>query len=760
MRITTLGFPRIGKNRELKFLLESFWRKEISEKEFLKGVDKVKKENLLLQVDNGVEIVPVGDFSLYDSMLDTAWMFGCAGKRFKFSPSASWLEKYFVYARGDSKNPALEMTKWFDTNYHYIVPEVDGVFSLEYNWLLDEFKWAKKVLSGKKIELKPVLIGPYTFIKLSKPKDSAELISLMEAIFPLYREVIKSIVDAGARYFQIDEPALVYGEDKKAVKLLGEFYSQINAEFGKKTKFILQTYFGSIEEHFKEAVTWGFEYIGLDMVRGREANLKAISCTKIKGGQGFVLGVVDGRNVWRTDYSQAISLLKRLSKKIDISKAMLSPSSSLQFVPYTVEGESLGEVQDYLAFAIEKLGELRDIRKAIKGDKKLLSENKRLFSSWAKEAFKNDVAVKQRMKSLSDTDFNRPAPFKKRFSLQKKALGLPMFPTTTIGSFPQTQDVRRMRRLYRTGQISRLAYDVFIAGKIREVIRIQEGLGLDVLVHGEFERTDMVEFFGIKMKGFAFTRNGWVQSYGSRCVRPPIIYGDVSRPEPMTINEVRYAQEQTDRPVKGMLTGPITILNWSFVRTDIPRRDVAYQIALALRDEVADLQSAGISIIQVDEPALREGLPLKRRQQKTYLNWAVKAFRLATAVARPETQIHTHMCYSDFNDIIEAISAMDADVISIENARSRGELLDVFKEYKYDKCIGPGVYDIHSKRVPPVSEMVELLEECLRRGIRKELLWVNPDCGLKTRDWPETKKALLNMVKAAKIIRDKYASKK
>ena len=360
---------------------------------------------------------------------------------------------------------------------------------------------------------------------------------------------------------------------------------------------------------------------------------------------------------------------------------------------------------------------------------------------------------------LKASDFERPEPFKRRFALQQKALNLPLFPTTTIGSFPQTQDVRSMRRMFRSGHISKLAYDVFIAEKIREVIKIQEELGLDVLVHGEFERTDMVEFFGIQMKGFAFTKNGWVQSYGSRCVRPPIIYGDVSRPEPMTVNEVRYAQEQTDRPVKGMLTGPITILNWSFVRTDIPRRDVAYQIALALRDEVADLEKAGISIIQVDEPALREGLPLKRRQRRAYLNWAVKAFRLSTSGVRPETQIHTHMCYSDFNDIIEAISDMDADVISIENARSRGELLDVFKEYKYDKCIGPGVYDIHSRRVPPVEEMVELLEECLKRGIKKQLLWVNPDCGLKTRDWPETRKALSNMVRAAGIMRKKYAKK-
>ncbi len=755
MLITTLGFPRIGKNRELKFLLESFWRKEISEKEFLKGIDELKRKNLLAQVNAGVEVVPVGDFSLYDSVLDTAWMYGCAGKRFKFDKSASWLERYFVYARGDAKNPALEMTKWFDTNYHYIVPEVDGEFSLEYNWILDEFNWAKKVLSGKKAKIKVVLLGIYTFLKLAKPKDEAELISWMKSLAPIFSEVVSSLVKAGAEFIQIDEPALVYGTDRRAVRLAGEIYGNILSQ-RKKTQFILQTYFGSVEEHFSEVVRWGFDWIGLDMVRGREANLKAFSCTRAVKGVGFVLGVVDGRNVWRTDYSQAISTLRTFARCVGEDKVMISPSCSLQFVPYSLEGEELGEIQPYLAFAMEKLEELREIRAGYKGDRDVVKRNKALLSRLQKEAFRNDAKVRERMKALSDRDFNRSVPFKKRFALQKKALNLPLFPTTTIGSFPQTPEVRRMRRLYRTGQISELAYQVFIAEKIREVIRFQEKLDLDVLVHGEFERTDMVEFFGMKMKGFAFTKNGWVQSYGSRCVRPPIIYGDVSRPHPMTVSEIKYAQEQTDRPVKGMLTGPITILNWSFVRTDIPRWQTAYQIALALRDEVLDLERAGIKIIQVDEPALREGLPLKKREQKRYLDWAVKAFRLATSGVRPETQIHTHMCYSDFNDIIEAISAMDADVISIENARSRGELLDVFKTYKYDKCIGPGIYDIHSKRVPPVKEMVELLEECLRRGIKKELLWVNPDCGLKTRDWPEVKRALANMVKAAKIMRERY----
>ncbi len=756
MKITTLGFPRIGRNRELKFLLESFWRKEIGREEFLKKVDALKKEHLLLQADLGVEVIPVGDFSLYDGVLDTAWMYGCAGKRFRFSPSADWLDKYFVYARGDARNPALEMTKWFDTNYHYIVPEVDGEFHLQYNWMLDEFNKAKRWLKGRKVELKPVLIGPYTFLKLAKVESETTLVEWMSALWPVFEEVVNSLVSAGARYIQIDEPALVYGRDKKAVKRLGGYYRDLNARYGKKTRFVLQTYFESVEEHLPEAVKWGFAYIGLDMVRGREANLKALSRTRLPEGLRLVLGVVDGRNVWRTDYSQVITLLKGLAKKIDLSNSMLSPSSSLQFVPYTVEGEDLGEIQPYLAFAIEKIKELVDIRKVWRGNTSLLRANRALFKRLEREAFRNDPEVRRRMKALSPSDFDRGVPFAKRFALQKKLLNLPLFPTTTIGSFPQTQEVRRMRRLYRSGQISELAYQVFIAEKIREVIRFQEELGLDVLVHGEFERTDMVEFFGMKMKGFAFTKNGWVQSYGSRCVRPPIIYGDVSRPAPMTVNEIRYAQEQTERPVKGMLTGPVTILNWSFVRTDIPRKEVAYQIALALREEVLDLEKVGIKAIQVDEPALREGLPLKARKRRAYLDWAVKSFRLTTSGVRPETQIHTHMCYSDFNDIISAISEMDADVISIENARSRGELLDVFREYRYDKCIGPGVYDIHSKRVPPVEEILELLEECLRRGIKKELLWVNPDCGLKTRDWPEVKRSLSNMVEAARILRKKY----
>lgn len=756
MKITTLGFPRIGRNRELKFLLESFWKKEIGREEFLKKVDALKKEHLQLQADLGVEVIPVGDFSLYDGVLDTAWMYGCAGKRFRFSPSADWLDKYFVYARGDARNPALEMTKWFDTNYHYIVPEVDGEFHLQYNWMLDEFNKAKRWLKGRKVELKPVLIGPYTFLKLAKVDSEARLVEWMSALWPVFEEVVQSLVSAGARYIQIDEPALVYGTDKKAVKRLGEYYKDLNARYGKKAQFILQTYFESVEEHLPEAVKWGFAYLGLDMVRGREANLKALSRTRLPEGLRLVLGVVDGRNVWRTDYSQVVTLLKRLAKKVDLKNSMLSPSCSLQFVPYTVEGEDLGEIQPYLAFAIEKVKELVEIRKVWKGNTSILKANRALFKRLEKEAFRNDPEVKRRMKALRPSDFERGVPFAKRFALQKKILNLPLFPTTTIGSFPQTQEVRRMRRLYRSGQISELAYQVFIAEKIREVIKFQEDLGLDVLVHGEFERTDMVEFFGMKMKGFAFTKNGWVQSYGSRCVRPPIIYGDVSRPAPMTVNEIRYAQEQTERPVKGMLTGPVTILNWSFVRTDISRKEVAYQIALALRDEVLDLERAGIKAIQVDEPALREGLPLKARKRKAYLDWAVKSFRLATSGVRPETQIHTHMCYSDFNDIITAISDMDADVISIENARSRGELLDVFREYRYDKCIGPGVYDIHSKRVPPVEEILELLEECLRRGIKKELLWVNPDCGLKTRDWPEVKRSLANMVEAARILRKKY----
>ena len=756
MLITTLGFPRIGKNRELKFLLETFWRKEISEEEFLKKVKDLKRSNILAQVNAGVEVVPVGDFSLYDSVLDTACMYGCAGERFEFDSTASWLDRYFIYARGDAKNPALEMTKWFDTNYHYIVPEINGEFSLQHNWILEEFKWAREILKGKRVRIKVVLLGIYTFLRLAKPKDESQLIEWMRFLAPVFSEVVSSLIESGAEFIQIDEPALVYGRDKRAVRLAGKIYNGLWDMGKKKSQFILQTYFSSVEEYFPEIVQWGFDWIGLDMVRGREANLKAFSRTKAVKGIGFVLGVVDGRNVWRSDYSQALSTLRTFARRVGEERIMISPSCSLQFVPYSLEGEDLGEVQPYLAFAMEKLEELREIKEVYQGNKEPLKRNRRLISNLQREAFRNDEVVRARMKTLSKKDFTRSVPFKKRFALQKKALNLLLFPTTTIGSFPQTQEVRRMRRLYRTGQISELAYQVFIAEKIREVIRFQEELGLDVLVHGEFERTDMVEFFGMKMKGFAFTRNGWVQSYGSRCVRPPIIYGDVSRPNPMTVSEIRYAQEQTDKPVKGMLTGPITILNWSFVRTDIPRWQTAYQIALALRDEVLDLEKAGIRIIQVDEPALREGLPLKKREHKKYLNWAVKAFRLATSGVRPETQIHTHMCYSDFNDIIDAISAMDADVISIENARSRGELLDVFRTYKYDKCIGPGIYDIHSKRVPPVEEMVELLEECLRRGIKKELLWVNPDCGLKTRDWPEVKQALANMVKAAMVMRDRY----
>ncbi len=756
LEITTLGFPRIGKNRELKFLLESFWRKEVSEEGFVSRVEDLKIEHLRMQVDAGVDVVPIGDFSLYDTVLDFACMFGCVGNRFVFPEDYSQMQRYFAYARGDDRNPALEMTKWFNTNYHYIVPEVDGQFELKENFLLEDLKLAKRAFSNKKVKFKPIVMGIYTFLKLSKPKSQEQLIQWMKDLYPVWTEAVASLVDEGCDYIQIDEPALVYGEDKGAVKLLGRFYSELNDRFANQ-KFILQTYFDSIEEYFSQVIEWGFAYVGLDMVKGREANLNAISRTRIPNNLSFVLGVVDGRNVWKTDYSQVISVLKKVSKKIDINKAMISPSCSLLFVPYTVEGEEIGEVKPYLCFALEKLRELSDIKKIYRGNNSLLEKNKKLFSAWKKEEFRENKDVRKRLSSLKSRDFRRDLPFEKRFPLQKERLNLGLLPTTTIGSFPQTKELRKMRAMWRKKEISDLRYRVFIAQQIEKVIRFQEEIGLDILVHGEFERTDMVEYFGIQMKGFAFTKNGWVQSYGSRCIRPPIIYGDVWRPHPMTVDEVKFAQELTEKPVKGMLTGPVTILNWSFVRTDIDRKDVCYQIALALRDEVLDLERNGIGVIQVDEPALREGLPLKKKERKVYLNWAVKSFKLATSGVRPETQIHTHMCYSDFNDIIKAISEMDADVISIENARSRAELLDVFREFSYDKCIGPGVYDIHSSRVPSVEEMVELIELCLKRGIKKELLWVNPDCGLKTRDWPEVEASLRNMVKAAEIVRKKLA---
>ncbi len=755
MRVSVLGFPRIGKNRELKKALESFWRGEISEKELISVANRLKSEHIKIQESKGVDLIPVGDFSLYDSVLDTAVMFSCAGDRFRFSPSQSGLEKYFVYARGNKSNPALEMTKWFDTNYHYIVPEIGNKIELSDNFLLKEVKWAKKRISVAKI--KPVLIGPYTFVRLAKIKDAGRRKEALERLLPLYERVIKEVAGEGVKFFQIDEPALVYGRDKSLVRRVGRFYSDVLPQI-KGVKFILQTYFESIEEHFAEVVNWPFDYIGLDMVRGLDGNLKALAKNrKALRGKGLVLGIVDGRNIWKADYSMALSVIKLASRYVDEAKIIISPSSSLQFVPYTVEGEDLGAAGQYIAFALEKLDELKQIKSIAANPKaKALKENKALMKRWAKEAFLLDKDVRARMRSLNKDSFTRPLPFKRRYALQNKALNLPKFPTTTIGSFPQTKDVRRMRLLFKRGEISALAYRVFIADKIKEVVKIQEDLGLDMLVHGEFERTDMVEFFGEKMQGFLFTKNGWVQSYGSRCVRPPIIFGDVSRPSAMTVDEVRFAQELTDRPVKGMLTGPITILNWSFPRTDISRKEIAFQIALGLRDEVRDLERAGIKAIQVDEPALREGLPLKGRKHKAYLTWAVDAFRLATSCADAKTQIHTHMCYSDFNDIIESISAMDADVISIENARSRGELLDVFKEFKYDKAIGPGIYDIHSRRVPPVDEMYELLKICIEKGISANLLWVNPDCGLKTRDWPETIAALKNMVAAAKKLRRAY----
>ncbi|MCD6255516.1 MAG: 5-methyltetrahydropteroyltriglutamate--homocysteine S-methyltransferase [Deltaproteobacteria bacterium] len=740
---SNLGYPRIGKGRELKRALEGYWQDKISE-------DKLKETALNLQVENwgyqreiGIDLIPVNDFSLYDHMLDMATMFGFIPKRFKYKEKAPVpLSLYFTLARGREGIAPLEMTKWFDTNYHYLVPELDTMPCLLENRPLISYSLARERAG---INGKPVIVGPYTFLRLSKIfLDKGSLIS---ALIDVYKEALISLKEAGAVWVQMDEPALVLDLDERDIRLVEEAY-KVLADIG--LNIILQTYFGALS-FYERIINLPIGAIGLDLVRGEE-NLENIRKYGFPSDKILSLGIVDGRNVWRTDLNKVSNLVKEVLEVAKPKGLILQPSCSLIHLPISIEleGDIDSNIKGRLSFANERLKEIVKLARMLKGE----------------EGIKEDVnnfeqigcipEVRERVKHLKASDFERGIPYEERRKRQQAVLNLPLFPTTTIGSFPQTGDVRRIRARYKKGQIGEGDYKAFIRERMAYCIGVQEGLGLDVLVHGEFERSDMVEYFAQKLTGFLVTKNGWVQSYGSRCTRPPIIYGDVSRKGAMTLEEITFAQSLTKRPVKGMITGPVTILNWSFVRNDIPKKEVAYQIALALKEEVLDLEKAGIKIIQIDEPALREGLPLKKRMRRDYLEWAVKAFRLVTSKVRPETQIHTHMCYAEFSDIIEAIDGMDADVISIECSRSQGDNIDVFEKFHYKKGIGLGVYDIHSPRVPSTEEILVTLRRCLK-VLRPEQLWVNPDCGLKTRQWEEVIPSLKNMVKAAEILRGEIA---
>lgn len=717
--ISSLGYPRIGENREWKKLLESFWAGKTEEEGFEAEMKKLRLQRLQKQRELGVELIPVGDFTLYDHVLDTSAMFGLVPSRYGYAGGPVSLATYFAMARGSKEAPACEMTKWFNTNYHYIVPELgEAEPRLVGNRPLAAYLEAKNELG---IDGKPVLVGPFTFVKLAKGYKQERFAELVEQLVPLYAQVLRELEQAGARWVQIDEPSLVTDLTAAELAVLESAYKQLSSA-APGLNVILQTYFEAVSA-YQTVIELPVKAIGLDFVHGREGNLRALREFGFPAGKTLAAGIIDGRNIWRSDLGGKRQLLEELAAIVPGDRLIVQPSCSLLHVPVGLAREEKldATLLGALAFAGEKLGELAVLAQA------------------ARSGAAADVAAAKSSRAL---------PFAERQQLQEARWQLPLLPTTTIGSFPQTAEVRKARQLWRKGEWTEAQYDAFVQEQIHVWIGLQEEIGLDVLVHGEFERTDMVEFFGEKLDGFAFTQNGWVQSYGSRCVKPPVIYGDVRFSDPMTVKETVFAQSLTAKPVKGMLTGPVTILNWSFVRDDISRKDVTYQIALALREEVEALEAAGIGMIQVDEPALREGLPLKNADRQTYLDWGVESFRLATSTVRDTTQIHTHMCYCEFHDMIDAISALDADVISIETSRSHGELISAFETETYDKGIGLGVYDIHSPRVPDKNEMLSMIGRALR-VLPGRLFWINPDCGLKTRGQAETVAALRNMVAAA-----------
>ncbi len=741
---SNLGYPRIGEKREWKRSLESFWSGQINEEQLLKETKEIRLQGLKKQKEKGIDLIPVGDFSLYDHVLDTSFMFGVVPKRYEASELTSDLEKYFAIARGTKEAIASEMTKWFNTNYHYIVPEFNDITpKLTENRPLKFYKEAKEELG---IEGKPVILGPITFLKLGKGYEENEFPQLLSTYLPLYIQLLQELAEAGVKWVQIDEPIFNTNITKEDIEQVKQAYEEI-AHSVQGLNIIIQTYFEAVEQ-YEEIVNLPVAGIGLDFVHGNA--LELIRQHGFPQDKVLAAGIVDGRNIWRKDLNERLALLEKIKQHVKGEQLIVQPSCSLLHVPVTKETETKLDpiIKDALSFADEKLVEINLLAKGANDQKSVaneINESVKTIETLNQSKYRTKAADQVDAEELNA---DRDLPFAERIELQKERLQLPLLPTTTIGSLPQTVEVRQQRLKWRKGELTDEQYQQYIEKEIEKWIKIQEEIGLDVLVHGEFERTDMVEYFGEKLNGFQVTEFGWVQSYGSRCVRPPIIYGEVSFDQPMTVKESVYAQSITDKPVKGMLTGPVTILNWSFVRDDISRYEVLNQIAVALRNELEELERNGINIIQVDEPALREGLPLKRDQWQQYLDAAVHAFKLATASVRNSTQIHTHMCYSSFGDIFEAIDGLDADVISIETSRSHGELISTFEENTYKKEIGLGVYDIHSPRVPSVEEMKTNIDRALQT-IPANQFWVNPDCGLKTRQEPETIAALKNLVEAA-----------
>ena len=756
--VASLGFPRIGPRRELKFALEKFWAGTISPAELEEAAQGLRTATWARQKALGVDWLPSNDFSLYDHVLDTSVMLGAIPARYGLaSGQAAGLETYFAMARGATGGAtcghahgsvtAGEMTKWFDTNYHFIVPEIEPETRLQLGHIkpLEDYLEAK----AQGFETRPVILGPVTWLSLAKEYGS-DPFDLLEEVLALYVTVLARLEEAGAEWVQIDEPILVTDLTDRQRRAFTRAYAKLGRA---GPKIMLATYFGGLENNLSLAASLPIAGLHIDLARAPEqldAVVKAVPHNRL-----LSLGVVDGRNIWRADLAALLDRLEPLAAQRDL---VLAPSCSLLHVPVDLQLESKldDELKQWLAFAVQKIEELDLLRRALANGRESVAAEL-ATSAHATEARKtaariHDRTVSERIAALTPDMRERRAGHAERVKTQSEVLNLPLFPTTTIGSFPQTGAVRKARAEYNRGVLDGKKYDAFLHQETERAIRWQEEAGLDMLVHGEFERNDMVQYFGEKLAGFAFTVNGWVQSYGSRCVRPPILYGDVSRPEPMTVDWWRYAQGLTDKPVKGMLTGPVTILNWSFVRDDQPREASCRQIALAIRDEVLDLEAAGCKAIQIDEAALREGLPLRERDWPAYLDWAVDCFRLAAAGVGNQTQIHTHMCYSEFNDILPSIGAMDTDVISIETARSQMELLAGFASYRYPSAIGPGIYDIHSARVPGEDEMVALMR-LAQKHLRPEQLWVNPDCGLKTRGWDEVKPAIAAMVSAARTLR-------
>jgi 5-methyltetrahydropteroyltriglutamate--homocysteine methyltransferase len=750
-----LGYPRIGAEREWKKALEAYWGGRLAEDDFVQELQRIRMEQLRKVKSMGVDIIPVGNFSYYDHVLDTAAMFGIVPKRFAaYDRGAVPLSVYYGMARGTKDAAACEMTKWFNTNYHYIVPELEGATPvLTENKPLLAYREAKQALG---IEGRPVLIGPLTFLKLSKGYADVGIDVWLERLLPLYVQILQELEREGVAWVQIDEPILVTSLDVDDVRRLRTIYGTLSLSVP-GLRLMLQTYFESVEA-YREITALPVHGIGLDFVHGLEGNLSAIRTFGFPADKVLGAGVIDGRGIWKSSLHDKKALLQELADYVPIEQLIVQTSCSLLLVPVTVKGETklAPELKDALAFADEKVEELVLLTRALTRNEldAELHAHDRAWQVISRTEARNRRELQQAVAALANQEPQRSKPYAERRTIQHEKWRLPVFPTTTIGSFPQSVEVRKARQLWRRGEWSGERYAGFIREQIASWVKLQEEIGLDVLVHGEFERTDMVEFFGEKLAGFAFTQNGWVQSYGSRCVKPPIIYGDVAFLEAMTVEETQYAQSLTNRPVKGMLTGPITILNWSFVREDISREQVAYQLAYALRQEVEALEQAGIGMIQVDEPAVREGLPLKEHKRAAYLAWAVRAFRMTTSTVNEETQIHTHMCYCDFHDMVEAIEAMDADVISIETSRSHGDLIGSFESNTYSKGIGLGVYDIHSPRVPAVEEMSRMIDRALQ-VLSPDLFWINPDCGLKTRGFEETTASLRIMVEAARLARSK-----